>query len=334
MQRVIYSPNQQAETGNYTVHLLLCITMKLKYLENLASLRCYNYAGSCNCELRRWTLFLLGRKILLHKKLLVASSWPFKISIKNMHFVTFGQMARVLRLLLFSRSSRERAEECPPCKPRAVTSMGEVQSTIYSGATIQIFVGCSAMIKQRGFQRMRSMCDFPSSTISTLYLQYQVTARSKIIVVWGRWVQNLSSFSKWKSFMELQSIIGMWGITQGPDGDWSFLPQVFISAVQDFSCENKWYKLVIKCNLCAFLLSPWASCTIRVWGAVCNPVQSVTIAFIINYCFCLKFILNMKHHKHMTVKVAVTWGNAFVITNNRSNADTSASEILSIWKSA
>lgn len=42
----------------------------------------------------------------------------------------------------------------------------------------------------------------------------------------------------------------------------------------------------------------------------------------------------MKHHKHMTVKVAVTWGNEFLITNNRSNADTLASEILSIWKSA
>jgi len=129
---------------------------------------------------------LLEKYCCIKKTLLVASSWPFKISIKNMHFVTFGQMARVPRLLLFSRSSRERAEECPPCKPRALTSTGEVQSTIYSGAIIQIFVGCSAMIKQRGFQRMRSMCDFPSSTVSTLYLQYQVTARSKIIVVWGR----------------------------------------------------------------------------------------------------------------------------------------------------
>jgi len=40
LQRIIYSPSQQAETGNYTVHLLLCITMKFKYLENLASLCC------------------------------------------------------------------------------------------------------------------------------------------------------------------------------------------------------------------------------------------------------------------------------------------------------
>lgn len=48
---------------------------------------------------------------------------------------------------------------------QALTSMGEVQSTICSGAIIQIFVGCSAMIKQRGFQRMRSLCDFPSLTV-------------------------------------------------------------------------------------------------------------------------------------------------------------------------
>lgn len=40
LQRIIHFPSQQAETGNHTVHLLLCITMKLKYLENLASLRC------------------------------------------------------------------------------------------------------------------------------------------------------------------------------------------------------------------------------------------------------------------------------------------------------
>lgn len=130
----------------------------------------------CSCLLEKYCCI---------KNLLVASSWSFKISIKNMHFVTFGQMARVPRLLLFSRSSRERAKECPPCKPHALTSISEVQSTIYSGAIIQIFVGCSAMIKQRGFQRMSSMCDFPSSTVSTPYLQYQVTARSKIIVVWG-----------------------------------------------------------------------------------------------------------------------------------------------------
>lgn len=126
-------------------------------------------------------LFLLARKILLCRKLLVASSWPFKISIKNMHFMTFGQMERVPRLLLFSRSSRERVKECLPRKPRALTSMGEVQSTIYSGAIIQIFVGCSAMINQRGFQRMRSMCDFPSSTVSTPYLWYQVRARAKLL---------------------------------------------------------------------------------------------------------------------------------------------------------
>lgn len=171
-------------------------------------------------------LFLLARKILLRRKLLVASSWPFKINIKNMHFVTFGQMARVPRLLLFIRSSRERVKECLPRKPRALTSMGEVQSTIYSGAIIQIFVGCSAMINQRGFQRMHSMCDFPSSTVSTPYLWYQVTARSKITVIWGCWVQNFSSFSKWESFMVLQSIIGMWGIIQGPDRDRLFYPKV------------------------------------------------------------------------------------------------------------
>lgn len=40
LQRLIYCPSQQAETGKYAVHLLLCITIKLKYLENLASLRC------------------------------------------------------------------------------------------------------------------------------------------------------------------------------------------------------------------------------------------------------------------------------------------------------
>lgn len=185
----------------------------------------------------------------------MASSWPFEISTKNMHFVTRGQAARVPGLLLFSRSSGERDEKHPPRKPRALTSTGEVPSTIYSGATIQIFVGCSAMIKQRGFQRMRSMCDFPSSTVSTPYLQYQVTARSKIIVVWGRRAQNSSSFSKWKSCMVLQSVTGMWGITQGPDGDWLFLPQVLISAVVAFSCENKQDKPVIKANLCV-LLSP------------------------------------------------------------------------------
>lgn len=95
------------------------------------------------------------------------------------------------------------AKDDPPRKPCALTSTGEVQSTIYSGAIIQIFVGCSAMIKQRGFQRMRSVCDFPSSAVSTPHSQYQVTARSKIIVVWGRRVQNLSSFSNWKSFTVL-----------------------------------------------------------------------------------------------------------------------------------
>lgn len=135
----------------------------------------------CSCSLE---------KTALHKNLLVASSWPFKRSIENMHFVTFGQMARVLSLLLFSRSSGERAEECPPRKPRVLTSVGEVQSSICSGAIIQIFVGCSAMIKQRGFQRMQAVCDFLSSTVSTPCLPYQVTARSKIIVVWGHRAQS------------------------------------------------------------------------------------------------------------------------------------------------
>lgn len=167
-------------------------------------------------------LLLPARKILLHKELLVSSSWPFKMSIHKHALCDTCSGGTGARLRRCSRSSRKGPRNGPA---QALTSMGEVQSTIYSGAIIQIFVGCSAMIKQRGFQRMRSLCDFPSPTVSTPCLQYPVMARSKIIVVWGLRVQNSSSFSNWESFMVLQSVTGAWGITQGPGGDKLLLPQ-------------------------------------------------------------------------------------------------------------
>lgn len=108
---------------------------------------------------------------------------------------------------------------------QTLSSLRDMQNTIYSGAIIQIFVGCSTMIKRRGFQRMHSLCDFLSPTVSTPYLQYLVIARSKIIVIWGLQVQNSSSFSNWESFMVLQSITGTWRITQKPGGDKLLLPQ-------------------------------------------------------------------------------------------------------------
>lgn len=46
-----------------------------------------------------------------------------------------------------------------------MTSKGEMQGTIYSGEKIQSFACCSAVIKQRRFQRMYSTCDFQNSTV-------------------------------------------------------------------------------------------------------------------------------------------------------------------------
>lgn len=72
---------------------------------------------------------------------------------------------------------------------------------------------------------MRSLCDFPSPAVSTPCLQYLVMARSKIIVIWGLRVQNSSSFSNGERFIMLQSLTGMWRITQGPSGDKLLFPQ-------------------------------------------------------------------------------------------------------------
>lgn len=201
-------------------------------------------------------------KTLPHTSLPAASSWPFTRTTTKRHAVTLAQMA----LGPARAGQQERQGKSPRMSSLRATRPdleGEVQSTVYSGAITQTFAGCSAMIKQRGFQRMRSVCDSPGFAVSTPRLQYQVTARSKIIVVRGRQGQNSSSFSKWKGFMVLQSTAGMWGITQGPHGDQRSLPQVLTAAVLTFSCENKQDKLVIKGNLCVLLLSPQASCTGR-----------------------------------------------------------------------
>lgn len=71
----------------------------------------------------------------------------------------------MLRVLLFTRICKKKAEERLSCETYVLTSKGEMQGTIYSGEKIQSFVCCSTVIKQRRFQRMYSMCDFQNSTV-------------------------------------------------------------------------------------------------------------------------------------------------------------------------
>lgn len=71
----------------------------------------------------------------------------------------------MLSFLLFIGICRKRAEELLSCETYVLTSKGEMQGTIYSGEKIQSFACCSAVIKQRRFERMYSMCDFQESTV-------------------------------------------------------------------------------------------------------------------------------------------------------------------------
>lgn len=71
----------------------------------------------------------------------------------------------MLSFLLFIRICRQRAGERLSCETYVLTSKGEMQGTIYSGEKIQSFACCLAVIKQRRFQGMYSMCDFQNSTV-------------------------------------------------------------------------------------------------------------------------------------------------------------------------
>lgn len=61
----------------------------------------------------RWMLLLPARKILLHKELLVSSSWPFKMSIHKHALCDTCSGGTGARLRRCSRSSREGAQERP-----------------------------------------------------------------------------------------------------------------------------------------------------------------------------------------------------------------------------
>lgn len=145
--------------------------------------------GSYNRELRRRCMPPLParRKTVLCRKRLLASSWAFQD--KNQKHALSDNRSDGTRAETVDSSVETVGKDVKNASTRkthALTSMGERQSSVYSGAIIQIVVGCSALIKQRRFQRMHSMWDFQASTVSTLYLKYQMTARSKIIVVRGR----------------------------------------------------------------------------------------------------------------------------------------------------
>lgn len=110
LQWKIYLPSQQAETGNYTVHLLLCITMKLKHLENLARLRCWNYGGGYNCKHAHECCSCLLGKYCCTKSCWCPAAGLLRWVSTNMPSVTPAQVAQAPGS---SRSSREGAQERP-----------------------------------------------------------------------------------------------------------------------------------------------------------------------------------------------------------------------------
>ena len=116
-------------------------------------------------EAYRYIQFFSSEKTSPYIKVVEITILPCKIRIRNTGPSTLSQVVWVLSFLLFIRICRKRAEERLSCDTYVLTSKGEMQGTIYSGEKIQSFACCSAVIKQRRFQRMYAMCDFQNSTV-------------------------------------------------------------------------------------------------------------------------------------------------------------------------
>lgn len=80
-----------------------------------------------------------------------------------------------------------------------------MQGTIYSGEKIQSFACCSAVIKQRRFQRMYSMCDFQNSTVVFPILRREEKHHScegSDNFIYSKFAKGFYNFFVWKQQSE------------------------------------------------------------------------------------------------------------------------------------